>query len=120
MKKSLFLCCGLPVLGLLLATSLNAQSAAPLTVTAFVENQTCLGGDFVQVTLSASATSDFQPVGFRWDFTNNGSFDTPRSTEASVTQVYPDETNVTAKVGAVNKNSERASDLITFSTLECN
>src|SRR5262249_20950152 len=117
--KKVLLTLGVGALALLAAAPMHAQSNAPLAVTALVENQTCLGGDFVQVTLSASATSDTQPVGFRWDFTNDGRFDTQRSTETSVVHVYPDESNVTAKVGAVNKLGEQARDTISFSTLNC-
>jgi PKD repeat protein len=98
---------------------MHAQSAAPLTVNALVENQTCISKDFVQVTLSASATSDSQPVGFRWDFTSDGKFDTPRSTETTAVHVYADEGFVTAKVGAINKLGQQAQDTVSFATLNC-
>lgn len=62
------------------------------------------------------ATSSSQPVGFRWDFTNDGKFDTQRSTDSNVVQIYADESVFTAKVGAINKACERAQDSITFST----
>ncbi|MBA3912447.1 MAG: hypothetical protein H0X25_00980 [Acidobacteriales bacterium] len=118
MKKALF-SSAFAALALLAAVPMHAQSAAPLTVTALVENQTCISKDFVQVTLSASATSDSQPVGFRWDFTNDGKFDTSRSTETSVVHVYADESFVTAKVGAINKMGQQAQDTVTISTLNC-
>jgi hypothetical protein len=90
-----------------------------ITVTAFVENQVCMGGDFVQVTFSATANSTVQPVGFRWDFNNDGRFDTPRNTDPAANRIFPDEVQVTSKVGAINKAGERAQDTITFSTLRC-
>ena len=65
-----------------LSTSLLQAETDRIAVTAFVENQVCMGGDFVQVTFSATSRSTVQPVGFRWDFTNNGSFDTARSTDS--------------------------------------
>jgi hypothetical protein len=119
MRKKIFSSAALASLALFLVVPMHAQSSAPLTVTALVENQVCLSKDFVQVNLSASATSDSQPVGFRWDFTNNGSFDTRRNTDPSETHIYPDESPVTVRVGAINKAGERAQDTITFSTLRC-
>ena len=99
--------------------SLARAETRSLTVTAFVENQVCMGGDFVRVTFSASANSSSQPVGFRWDFTNNGSFDTARSTDPDASAVYPDEAAVTARVGAINREGDRVQDTISFVTLRC-
>src|SRR6476469_1920666 len=65
---------GVAGLGLMLS-ALAAPAVQALTVTAFVVKQTCLNGDFVQVTLSATV-SPAQPAKYRWDFTNNGTFDT--------------------------------------------
>ena len=90
-----------------------------LTVTAFVENQTCMGGDFVRVNFTATATSSSNPVGFRWDFNNDGRFDTQLSTNPDATRIFPDETSVTATVGALNREGNRARDSITFGTLRC-
>ena len=65
---------GVAGLGLMLSV-LAAPAAQALTVTAFVVKQVCLNGDVVQVTLSATV-SPAQPAKYRWDFTNNGTFDT--------------------------------------------
>lgn len=100
------------------ALPMNAQNG-PLAVTAFVENQVCLSKDFVQVTLSASATSDTQPVGYRWDTNNDGKPDTKISTDPSTIVIYGDELSATAKVVALNKGGERAQNSITFTTLKC-
>lgn len=103
----------------LLAVPMHAQTPAALTVTAFVENQVCLSKDFVQVTFSATATSDSNPVGFRWDFTNDGTFDTARNTDSSAVHVFPDESVVTSRVGAINRAGERAQNRLQFATLKC-
>lgn len=99
----------------------GAQPAAPasISVTATVASQRCQGGDNVAVTFNADATSSSQPVQFRWDFTNNGSFDTRASQDTTVTHVYPDEINVTVRVGAQNADRERVADTVTFATLRC-
>jgi PKD repeat protein len=103
------------------AISVSPAIAEPqsLTVTAFVENQTCVGGNFVRVNFSATATSSSQPVGFRWDFNNDGRFDTQLSTDPDASRLFPDEATVTSTVGAVNKEGNRARDSITFTTLRC-
>ena len=103
------------------AISVSPAIAEPqsLTVTAFVENQTCMGGDFVRVNFSATATSSSNPVGFRWDFNNDGRFDTQLSTDPNAARIFPDEVNVTSTVGALNREGNRARDSITFSTLRC-
>lgn len=108
-------------IGCLAACSILPASAETqaLSVTAFVQDQVCLGGDFVQVTYSATAQSGVHPIGFRWDFTNDGKFDTALSTDATATKVFPDESVVTTRVGALNKTGERSVDTITFSTLRC-
>jgi PKD domain-containing protein len=100
-----------------------ARSASPkvpqaLSVTAQVIDQQCQGGDFVNVTLDATAQST-SPVRFAWDFTNNGSFDTGRLRNPMVTHLYPDEVNVTARVGAGNAEGNRVADTVSFSTLRC-
>lgn len=106
-------------LALLAGIPAHAQSAAPLSVTAMVENQVCLSKDFVQVTFTAVATSDVQPVGFRWDLNNDGKLDTARNTDPTAVRVYGDELPVTVKVSAVNKAGERTQDALAFSTMKC-
>ena len=109
------------VAGLFAIGSAQAGPKTPqaLSVTAAVVDQQCRGGDFVRVTLTATAASTSQPVRYRWDFTNNGSFDTPVLANPTVSRLYPDEVNVTARVGAGNAEGDRATDTVTFSTLRC-
>jgi hypothetical protein len=120
-KKRMAATIGATVIAGLLAAPASAAPATPqvISVSAFVSSQDCLGGDFVMVTLSADVESSVQPVGFRWDLTNNGSFDTPLRGNPMVQQVYPDEINVTARVLAVNAARERATDTVSFATLRC-
>jgi hypothetical protein len=109
------------LVAMIMAAALPAFAAAPdsLTVTAFVQDQTCISNDIVAVTLSATAESSSSPVRFRWDFTNNGSFDTPPSTDATVVRNYPDELNRTARVGARNPEGNLAQDTVQFQTIRC-
>ncbi|HZQ70290.1 MAG TPA: hypothetical protein VFA68_17310 [Terriglobales bacterium] len=118
--RTVALCAIVSCIALLVALPIHAQSSAPLTVTAVVDNQVCLSKDFVQVTLTAMATSDTQPVGFRWDFNNDGKLDTRLSTDPSAVHIYADESVVTSKVQSLNKAGERAQDSISFATLKCN
>jgi hypothetical protein len=111
----------LSIIAILSSISVSPATAEPqsLTVTAFVTNQTCMGGDFVRVNFSASATSSSNPVGFRWDFNNDGRFDTQLNTDPDAARIFPDETSVTSRVGALNREGNRAQDSITFGTLRC-
>jgi hypothetical protein len=118
--RTMIFCAAVSCIALLTALPIHAQSSAPLTVTAVVENQVCLSKNFVQVTLTAMATSDTQPVGFRWDFNNDGRLDTQLTTDPSGVHIYADESVGTSKVQALNKAGERAQDSISFSTLKCN
>jgi uncharacterized protein (DUF58 family) len=109
----------------LMATALSvvlAMMAAPraqaLTVNAFVVRQSCVNGNVVAVTLSATVQPNVQ-VKYRWDFTNNGTLDTTASTNPTVTHRYPDETRITARVVAIRPNGVRASDTVTFMTRRC-
>jgi hypothetical protein len=98
-----------------------ARPAAPtsLTLAASVVSQTCQGGDFVKVTLTALAESSSQVLGYKWDFTNDGRLDTRVLSNPTIDHLYPDEINVTARVVAKNAEGDRASDTITFATLRC-
>jgi uncharacterized protein (DUF58 family) len=96
----------------------NGQSAPTVTLTALVQDQQCQGGDFVNVTLTATLNPPAQRVRFQWDFNNDGVFDTPLSPNPTVNHLYPDEVNVTAVVRVV-KGGRSATDPITFSTLRC-
>lgn len=105
------------VLGLL-GTSQAVAAPASLTVTAFVEDQMCLSGDRVQVDLSATSEST-SAVRYRWDFNNDGIFDTRFRRIPDASAVYPDEVNVTAVVQARNREGDIASDPVSFATLRC-
>ena len=104
-------------LGLMLS-ALAGPAAHALTVTAFVVKQVCLNGDTVQVTLSATV-SPAQPARYRWDFTNNGSFDTALNSNPQVAHNYPDERRITARVRAVNAQGMVSFDTVTFTTRRC-
>jgi len=99
-------------------SALAAPAAQALTVTAFVVKQTCLNGDVVQVTLSATV-SPAQSAKYRWDFTNNGTFDTALSSNTKVTHNYPDERRITARVRMVNAQGMVRFDTVTFTTRRC-
>jgi hypothetical protein len=96
----------------------SGQTATTVTLTAVVQDQQCQGGDFVNVTLSATLNPPAQRVRFQWDFNNDGVFDTPLSPNPTVNHLYPDEVNVTAVVKVV-KGNRSATDSVTFSTLRC-
>ena len=106
---------GLVVLGFAVP---SGETATTVTLTAVVQDQQCQGGDFVNVTLSATLNPPAQNVRFQWDFNNDGIFDTPLSSNPTVTHLYPDETNVTAVVKVV-KGRRSATDPVTFTTLRC-
>ena len=96
----------------------SGQTATRVTLTAVVQNQQCQGGNLVNVTLTATLNPPKPNVQFQWDFNNDGVFDTPLSPNPTVSNVYPDETNVTAVVRAVKGNNS-ATDPVTFTTRRC-
>jgi hypothetical protein len=106
---------GLMVLGFAAA---SIQNAAAATLTAFVVDQQCQGGDFVNVTLSATVEPSTTRVRYTWDLNGDGIFDTPLSRDPMITTSYPDEVNVTATVKAV-KGERFLTDSVSFSTLRC-
>ena len=112
---------GAAIVGALLVAApvQNALTAtdAP-TLTASVQDQQCQGGDIVIVTLTATLTPPKTGVRFRWDFNNDGIFDTAASPNPTVTTSYPDEVNRTATV-RVQKGDKSATDSVTFATLRC-
>jgi uncharacterized protein (DUF58 family) len=95
-----------------------APGAQALTVNAFVVRQSCINGDVVAVTLSATVQPNVL-VRYRWDFSNNGTLDTTASTNPTVTHRYLDERRITARVVAIRPNGVRASDTVTFTTRRC-
>jgi uncharacterized protein (DUF58 family) len=116
-QKRLFKWIGVAGLGLMLS-ALAVPAAQALTVNAFVVKQTCVNGDIVAVTLSATV-SPAQPAKYRWDFTNNGTFDTALNSNPRVTHNYPDERRFTARVRVVNAQGMVATDTVTFTTRRC-
>src|SRR5437763_17175277 len=83
----------------LVLSAMAAPRAQALTANAFVVRQTCVNGDVVQVTLSATVQPN-QRVRYRWDFNNDGIFDTGPSLNPTVTHNYRDERMLTARVRA--------------------
>lgn len=104
-------------LGLILCT-MAAPGAQALTANAFVVRQTCINRDVVAVTLSATVQPN-QQVRYRWDFNNDGVFDTGFSSNPTVTHRYGDERRITARVVAVNARGIRAFDRVIFNTRRC-
>jgi PKD domain len=109
---------GLVVLGLAVPSGQTETTVTSVTLAAVVMDQQCQGGDNVNVTLTATLNPPAQNVQFQWDFNNDGIFDTPLSSNPTVTHLYPDETNVTAVVKVV-KGRRSATDSVTFSTMRC-
>ena len=99
-------------------SAMAAPAAQALTVNAFVVRQTCVNGSIVQVTLSATVQPK-QPAKYRWDFTNNGTFDTPLSSIPKVTHTYHDERRITARVRMINAQGMVRFDTVTFTTKLC-
>jgi uncharacterized protein (DUF58 family) len=117
-RNPMFKWIGAAGLGLMLCT-MAAPGAQALTVNAFVVTQTCVNGDVVAVTLSATVQPN-QRVRYRWDFNNDGIFDTPLLLNPTVTRRYGDELRRTARVMAVRvANGVRAFDRVTFTTRRC-
>ena len=103
----------------LMLSAMAAPTAQALTVNAFVVRQSCVNGDVVAVTLSATVQPN-QRVRYRWDFNNDGIFDTVASFNPTVTHRYHDEVLRTARVMAVRvANGVRAFDRVTFTTRRC-
>ena len=120
LQNKWFALTGAVLLGLLLiaAPAPTAQSAPTVTLTATVQDQQCQGGDFVNVTLTATLQPPQRNVRYQWDFNNDGTFDTAPSPNPTVTHAYPDETNQTAVV-KVTKGTRSATDSVSFATLRC-
>ena len=102
----------------LVLSAIAAPTAQALTVNAFVVRQSCVNGDIVAVTLSATVQPNVQ-VRYRWDFNNDGIFDTVASFNPTVTHRYPDEAKRTARVVAIKANGVMAFDTVTFRTRRC-
>lgn len=93
--------------------------ADAISITAVLVDQQCQGGDNVRVTLSATGQSDNRPVKFRWDFNNDGRFDTGVMNGPKVVTLYTDEVTRTARIAARDAAGDIAEDTVTFQTLRC-
>ena len=102
----------------LVLSAIATPAAQALTVNGFVVRQSCVNGDIVRVTLSATVQPNVQ-VRYRWDFNNDGIFDTGFLLNPTVTHLYRDELIRTARVVAVPAIGVRASDRVTFRTRRC-
>jgi uncharacterized protein (DUF58 family) len=102
----------------LVLSAMAAPTAQALTANAFVVSQSCVNGDVVQVTLSATVQPN-QRVRYRWNFNHDATFDTAPSFNPTVTHRYVDEAMRTARVRAVNANGVVAVDTVTFRTRRC-
>jgi|SRR5205823_63027 len=102
----------------LVLSAMAAPTAQALTVTAFVVRQTCFSSTTARVTLSATVQPN-QVVRYRWDFNNDGIFDTVASFNPTVSHRYPDGVRRTARVVAIKPNGVRAFDTVTFLTRRC-
>jgi|SRR6476659_8525120 len=102
----------------LVLSAMAAPTAQALTANAFVVSQSCVNGDIVQVTFSATVQPN-QRARYRWDFNNDGIFDTVASFNPTVTHRYHDERLLTARVRAVGVNGSVAIDTVTFRTRRC-
>ena len=107
------------VLALLVAVPVLAGETQALTVTAFVQNQQCLSGDVVRVTLSATAETTSFIQGWVWDTNNDGNPDGGGRQSPTINANYPDEVLRTARVGARNLEGDIDTDAVTFVTLRC-
>ena len=112
------------VIGSALAMSIAGAAPAGASTDAFqvkavFVSATCQGGDFANVKLTALQRGGTGTINYRWDFTNNGSFDTPPSTDPATSHLYGDELTATARVGARDGSGATAFSTITFSTPRC-
>jgi hypothetical protein len=58
-------------------------------------------------------------VRFRWDFTNNGSYDSRPMANPQVQHLYGDELTITARVGVRDATGATAQDTVQFTTPRC-
>jgi len=113
------------LVGVVLAVGVAGSAAAQpratraLQVTAIFVGATCQGGDFANVKLTAQPQGAVGDVQYKWDFTNDGTFDTPILNSPRVQHLYGDELTITARVGARDSSGATAMDTVTFSTPRC-
>jgi hypothetical protein len=106
---------GLTLLGVAVPSSYTSPQA--IAVTAAVTGQTCVQHDAL-VTFSATVTPA-QTARFRWDWNNDGIYDTRATTRTTARHEFPDEMTFTVGVKATNQAREMATDTVTFTTIRC-
>ena len=94
-------------------------SPTALRTEGFVVDMQCSSGDFALVSLSARSKGGEGVVKYRWDWTNNGTFDTPGSENPGARHQYPDEASFTARVGVRDGAGHVGADQVEFVTIEC-
>ena len=103
------------LVGVAVPRSYTAPQA--ITVTADVTSQTCHQHDAL-VTLTATV-SPAQLAKFRWDWNNDGIWDTRASTRSTVMHEFQDQATITVGVLARNQTGETATNTVTFNTIHC-
>lgn len=109
---------GLAVLAVFPAAAAGITPQA-ISVMGSVVNQTCVNGDIVRITLTATANSTSQPVRFTWDLNNDGRPDTALSTNPAAQTFWVDESVKTVRVYAVNAAGEVAANRVQIFTRRC-
>ena len=107
-------------LALVLGTaSPTAGAVQSLTIEGYVIEQQCFG-ESVFVDMSAVHDSSSEPVRFRWDFENDGRWDTrPRINPFQRPVYVGDGQLVTVRVGARNSEGDTDQDVFTFTAVDC-
>lgn len=96
-----------------------AAAVQSLAIRGYVIEQTCYGEDLF-VDMSAVHESSSEPVRFRWDFENDGRWDTPPRIDPSESTLYVgDGQEITVRVGAKNPEGDRAQDRFSFAAVDC-
>ena len=119
-NKRWFTSIGMAILGLILlgvAVPTSYTSPQAITVTATVTGQTCVQHDAL-VTFSATV-NPAQTAKFRWDWNNDGIYDTRATTRTTARHEFQDQATFTVGVLARNQAGESATDTVTFTTIHC-
>ncbi|HEY2713517.1 MAG TPA: PKD domain-containing protein [Chthoniobacterales bacterium] len=87
-------------------------------LTAIVANQRCLTSDDVYVTYTASLDPPGEGTLYRWDFNNDGLFDTDPNPDPTAHTGYPKGVVITARVQASN-GRETVQATVRFRTMDC-
>ena len=120
-NKRWFTSIGMTILGLILlgvAVPTSYTSPQAISVTATVTGQTCTPTHDALVTFSATV-SPAQTARFRWDWNNDGIYDTRATTRTTARHEFQDQATFTVGVLARNQAGESATDTVTFTTIRC-